>query len=332
MGIKHIKLRSEPDRPAIIGMGSSSCRGVRILSKLSVAAIFLWLISSANTAMSQELSPRAFWPAPKGTNALVISYQHQTGDVLTDPTLPISGVDSRINYLATTYQKTLGLFGRTANLLISVPYTQSTTTGILEGQFARRDFSDMGDSRIQLSINLKGAPSMSVQEFQELRRQPRTIIGASLLIQPPTGAYDEEFLINAGTNRWAAKLGLGIIWPIRPTWLLEADIGAWFFSDNDEFLGNTREQDPIASVAFHLIKRIKPGFWASLDANYYRGGESTIGGEKRSDLQRNSRFGGTIVFPFMKQHAIKLSYSTGIVTASGGDFDMYSVNYLFAWR
>ena len=189
----------------------------------------------------------------------------------------------------------------------------------------------MSDARILLSINLRGAPSMDADGFKALRAKPRTIIGASILIQPPTGAYEPDKIINAGTNRWAAKIAMGLIWPIRPTWLLEADVGAWFFGDNDEFIGTTRQQDPIASAEFHLVKRIRPGFWASLDLNYYRGGQTTVGEDQRADLLRNSRLGGTLVIPFKGHHAIRASYSTGIVTSSGGDYENFSVNYAYAW-
>ena len=41
--------------------------------------------------------------------------------------------------------------------------------------------------------------------FRELLKNPRTIIGASLLIQAPTGQYESDRLINNGTNRWSVK-------------------------------------------------------------------------------------------------------------------------------
>lgn len=302
-------------------------KNISIVSVLFVAG--LWL--APTPAAAQELVPRAYWPAPKGTNVLVFGYQYSSGDVVTDPTLPLTGVDSRINAGSLAYQRTFSLFDRTANIQFAVPYVYGTTTGVVEGEFRRRDLSHFGDSRIQLSINLKGAPSMDRAEFQELRANPRPIIGASFMIVPPTGAYDPDRLINAGTNRWAAKVGLGAIWPLRPTWLLETDLNAWFFGDNDEFLGQTRRQDPIASLDFHLVKRIRPGFWASLDANYYYGGKSTVGGRARSDLQRNSRFGATMVYPFKGHHALRFAWSTGVVTESGGDYDMYTFNYIYAW-
>ena len=43
--------------------------------------------------------------------------------------------------------------------------------------------------------------------------------------------------------------------------LREAEAGLWLFGDNDEFVGQTREQDPIVSTEVHLIKLITPRAW-----------------------------------------------------------------------
>ena len=84
----------------------------------------------------------------------------------------------------------------------------------------------------------------------------------------------------------------------------------------------------IFATEIHLVKRFRPGFWAALDLNFFTGGQSTIGGEVRADLQRNSRIGVTLVYPFGRRHAIKAAYSTGVVTASGGDFQQFLLGYL----
>jgi hypothetical protein len=167
--------------------------------------------------------------------------------------------------------------------------------------------------------------------FRELARNPHTIIGASLQVQAPTGEYESDKLINIGTNRWSVKPAIGAIWPLRPKWLLEAELGVWIYGDNDDFLGETREQDPIAAVEVHLIHILTPAVWVALDANYYSGGRTTVGGVEGSDVQRNSRFGATLLMPIKGRHAVRGSYSTGVVTESGGDFDMFSLAYMYVW-
>jgi hypothetical protein len=119
--------------------------------------------------------------------------------------------------------------------------------------------------------------------------------------------------------------------PITPTWVIEVEFGVWLFGDNDDFLGEKRKQDKIISAEIHLVKRIRPGFWASLDANFYTGGETRVGDTVQGNLQRNSRAGVTGVFPIHGRHAIRGSYSTGVATRSGGDFEIVTLSYLYIW-
>jgi len=295
-----------------------------------IRVMLLSLLSTASLA--QELAPRAYWPAPSGTNLLILGYQYSTGDVVADASLPLAGVKSDTNFAQISYQRHLGLFGRASNLQFTMPYSWGTTKGYVADEFHSRHISAVADTRVRLSVNLRGAPTMDQAGFKALRASPRTLIGASLLLQLPTGGYDRDRLINAGTNRWAVKPAIGVIWPVRASWLLEFELGAWFYGENDKFQQRTRQQDPMLSAEFHVVKRIRPGFWASLDLNYYVGGRTSIDHARQNDFQRNSRVGATLVFPFKERHGLRFSLSTGIRTESGGDFDTIGLNYLFAWR
>ena len=176
-------------------------------------------------------------------------------------------------------------------------------------------------------MNLLGAPTMTPPEFQALRADPHLILGASLKVLAPTGSYDKDRLINVGANRWAAKLELGSVIPLRPKWLLELAAGTWFFTDDDDFLVGKREQEPIYAFQFHLVHRFKPGFWVSLDANYFTGGRQTIGGNELVDVLHNSRIGAMIAVPFRGRHAIKFGYFIGARTEYGSDFDQFLLSY-----
>ena len=282
-------------------------------------------------AHAQELAPRAYWPMPAGTNVLVPGYQYSTGDIVTDPSLPLIGVDSEIHFALLSYQRTFGLWGRTANVQVNLPYSEGDTEGFVNGEFRTREVAGMADTRIRFAINLKGAPVLDRAAFQALTKNPVTIVGASLLIQAPTGEYEHDKVINLGTNRWAVKPAIGVIKPLGPSWFFEFDAGVWLFGENDSFLGETRKQDPILSTEFHLIKEIRAGFWASLDANFYVGGSTRVGNGEKINLQRNSRIGITTTFPIRGRHALRGSFSTGAVTESGGDFESFALSYIYAW-
>ena len=140
------------------------------------------LASLCSPGVAQELAPRAYWPTPNGTNVLVVTYQKTTGDIVTDPSLPLTGVDSDIDYLQLSYQRTFSLRDRTATVQLSLPFSRGETEGFVDGMFRRRETSGTSDARARLAVNLKGAPSMDAAGFQSLRENPETIVGASLLV------------------------------------------------------------------------------------------------------------------------------------------------------
>lgn len=288
----------------------------------------LWLTEGA----AQEITPRLFWPTPKGTTVLVAGYSYSNGDVFFDPSIAIEGANADINTGVLAYTQTLDLWGRTSNLLVSLPYSDGTVQGLLEGSPEETEFSDFGDLSITLNVNLRGAPTMNREGFLAFRANPRPIIGASLKLIAPTGKYDSDRLINVGSNRWAGRLKLGTALILDRSWLLELSASGWFFGDDPDFLTGRKEQDPVYTLESNLIKRIRPGLWASLDVTYYRGGRQTIAGNRLENAQRNVKIGGTLVIPFLGRHAIKIGYANGVIIRYGDDFNELLLSYQVAIR
>ena len=252
--------------------------------KLKVCKLLgLALLLPAFNVNAQELSPRAYWPSPVGTQVLTVGYSRNSGDIIPDRSLPVTGVDSDIDSFVLGYRRTLGLWGRTANITVEAPYVSGTTVATREdGVDLEREYEGVGDLGVMFSVNLLGAPAMTQPEFRLERSSFRHVLGASVKVVAPTGKYDSNKVINIGANRWAAKAELGYIAVLNAKWVLETSLGAWFFEDNDDFLDMTKEQEPVVSLQGHLIHRFRPGFWASLDVTYYEGGRSTIGENTRS--------------------------------------------------
>ncbi|MCR9107085.1 MAG: transporter [Gammaproteobacteria bacterium] len=286
------------------------------------------LCTAPRHAISQELSPRAYWPAPTGTQIMTIGYAFTTGDIIPDPSLPVTGFDSDINAVKIGYLRTLELFGRSSNLQVELPYAngRSSVAGPDDIQI-QRDYKGQGDITTTLSINLLGAPAMDAGDFAALRESPRPILGASLKVVAPTGRYDADRLLNVGANRWAAKAELGYMQVLTSKWLLESQAGLWLFADNDDFLGARKEQDPIASVQFHLVRRFSPGFWGSINTSLYRGGRSRVAGVKLDDLQRDMKVGATLAFPVARGHVVRVGYNTGSINDDGETFHELSLAY-----
>ncbi|MEH6592805.1 MAG: transporter [Halioglobus sp.] len=296
--------------------------------KITLPVLFTVAMLLPSMSWAQELTPRAYWPAPKGTRIATIGYSYVSGDTIPDPSLPLTGVDSAIGSLSLGYLQTISLWGRSANVIVELPYSDGDTVGTGNfGENLKREYKGVGDASATLSVNFLGAPSMTPPEFAELRLDPGLIIGGSLKLVAPTGRYDSDRLINVSANRWAMKAELGVIVPIREKWLLEVDLGGWFFADNDDFLGLTKEQEPLAALQAHLVHTFNRGFWVSLDTSFYTGGRSTVGGRQLDDLQRDSKLGLTLVYPLGGKQALKVGYSMGSVIDTDEDFDVFILTY-----
>ncbi|MGH9629496.1 MAG: transporter [Bryobacteraceae bacterium] len=225
-------------------------------------------------------------------NALVVAYGRSGGDVLFDPSLPVEDVRATIHSGALGYYRSIGLFGRSANIRIGMPYALGNMRGLLAGADTEIYRSGVADMRVQISANLIGAPQMNLRQFAEYRRG--TTIWSSLAMVIPTGQYDPARLINIGTNRWAFKPEMAMS-QATGKWTVEGYAAAWLFTKNPQFQGNhVRKQSPLLTYQVHLSRNLKPGLWWAADFTYYHGGASQIGEVERQDFLRNARLGLTV--------------------------------------
>ena len=280
-------------------------------------------------ASAQELEPGAYWPIPRGTNIVTTVYSFNVGDVAFDPSAPIDEARATIHTTAVAFARAFAFAGQSANASVMVPIIAGHLEGLYFGEPAEVDRLGMGDPRFKVAVNLVGAPTMRPADFAKYRM--RTLLGVSLNVAPPLGQYKPTQLINVGTNRWSFKPEVGLVHGFR-RWLIEAMVGVWVFTDNDEFYGGrTREQDPITVAQVHVTYRFHGGMWLAGDANFYAGGRTTVGGVESLDLQRNSRIGATFSKAFTRHHAVRASVSRGAYTTVGADFTSVAVGYNYLW-
>lgn len=278
---------------------------------------------------AQELEPRAYSASPVGTNFIVANYTRLTGEVLTDPSLPITDVQAEINLETFGYVRTFGFTRRLASLSILMPFAQTDVSGNVFDAPREVHRAGIGDMRMRFAMGLVGAPALTPGEFA--RREPATSMGASLTVIAPTGQYTPSRLINIGSNRWAFKPEIGISHPIGK-WLVEGSAGVWLYTDNAEFLGGQRRsQAPLSVLQFHAGYTFRPGLWLAADAGVYAGGETKLDGIAKQDRQENTRYGLTLSLPVTRDWSAKLSWSKGLVTRAGGDYKAVSLTLQYRW-
>lgn len=295
----------------------------RLLILIILTAIF------TNSVVAQEMEPRAYSPAPTGTQFLVLAYAYQSGDVLLDSSLPLKDVKINLNAASIGYGRTFNLAGRQANVVVLAPYIWGKAQGTVFEDQVRVTRSGGGDVRVRFSTLFKGGEALRPKEFAE--RKPTTIVGASLSIVIPTGQYDPARLVNPGSNRWAFKPEIGVSKPIG-RWTFEGMGGAWLFTANDSFLGNSRRwQKPMASFQGAVIYTLRRRMWASANATFYSGGSTVLNGTENNDRQKNARIGAQFSYPLNNRQSVKLAWAKGVTTRVGGNLNTVAVAWQYAW-
>jgi len=307
--------------------------------RLSFKCLLTLVCSAASLSplWSQDLAPRAYVITPLHSNALTLTYSLYSGNILLDGALPVTDASATVHVPILSLYHALNFFGRSANIVATLPYGVGDFQGKLLTTQTTVHRSGLLDSSFRFSVNLKGGPAMDARQMSQWRQ--KTLIGVSLRVVAPTGQYDPTKLVNFGANRWAFKpeIGLSKRWG---NWLLDTYGGAWLYTTNNEYFSKnqyypgirSQSQAAIGSFEGHLSYDVKPRLWASLDGNFWVGGSTTVNGVPNSNTQqRNSRIGGTFSYPVSKHQSLKVSYSRGDYIRFGGNFNNVSCAWQYSW-
>ncbi len=280
-------------------------------------------------AAAQDIEPRAFANTPVGVNFLVGGYAWTRGGLSTDPSIPLTQARLRTSSLLLGYAHSFSLLGMSAKVDAIAPFTWLSGDALLAGEPIERTVSGFGDPRFRVSVNFLGAPALTLEEFERWRQD--LIVGASFQVSVPAGQYDTSRVVNLGTNRWSFRPELGASKAFGPL-TLELTGAATFFTDNADFAGGrTRSQAPILSVQAHAIHGFGGGTWASLDATYFTGGETTVDGARKDDRLSNWRVGATLSVPLDRNYSLRFYASRGVSARTRNNFDLVGFAVQYRW-
>ncbi len=292
-------------------------------------------VGSLHMANAQDLAPRAYVITPLHFNSITLTWSFYDGSI-NYGALPVTGATGTYSVPIFSYYHSFSFFGRSANVVASLPYAVGSFQGRVPGAEPHLYRSGLLDSVFRFSVNLKGGPAPPL-EFR--RWKQKVLLGVSLKVTAPTGQYDPTKLINWGTNRWSFKpeFGYSQRWG---KWIVDGYAGVWFFTTNQDFFsGNayfpgtrSQTQKPIGALEGHLSYDFKQRLWASLDGNFWFGGSTSVDGvENSATKELNSRLGGTASVPITKHQSLKFSYSNGTYIRFGGNYQNVSVAWQYFW-
>jgi hypothetical protein len=300
--------------------------------RLASTAVLTAALVIATRVRAQELEPRSYSASPVGANFASVSYAYSSGDVLFDPTVPITNARAWLSGASLGYGRTFGIGRFQALALIGLPYGWGWFSGTVGTSDSTTTRAGPGDVRAKLSINLIGPPAMAPAEFARTPHSP-WIAGASLAVSAPTGQYNHTRLINIGAHRWSFKPEVGVSYNWRARWFFETYGGVTFFADNDAFYpGAVRlAQDPLTSVQAHASYTIAPRTWAALESTWYAGGATRSNGGAPTARQDNTRVGALLAIGITPRQSLKLGYSFGSSIRVGQSFRTAALSYQVLW-
>jgi hypothetical protein len=318
------------------------------------ATLAIILSFSGGPALAVDDGARAYWKGRDGTN--VVSFQYlnlnlQASDAQQfDPSQYIyPNSDTEANIMIANYVRHLTLFNRASSLAVnliggSVDVDVNTSLvppgflppGVTPGGSLRQSASGYADPSVQLDVNLFGTSRLK-STVDLVNYEPTWTIDAAVLLAFPIGQYDEDKLVNMGLNRWWGRFAFpfkyhfGVFSPGYMT-SLEITPAVWLFAENDDFVGQKLENDPLWQIEAHLTHDFTRSFFGSLDLLYRGGFQSEINGVEVGDKLDVGNLGLTLNYQATDSLTIRTSYSSNVFGDSDLDNSIIRIQLVYAWH
>ena len=286
-----------------------------------------------------QVPARFYWKTLSDSNAVPVIFQSLSGN--TNPFDPAHIITPGANLDATLgivgYARTFSLFDRAAMAALLFPMGNISGEVTVAGRTFNQSASGFGDPMIEFNVNVIGPPAQkNIPDV--LRYEPGFSIDLLADLAVPIGEYDSSQPLNIGQNRWYGRFGVPTILQIGP-WVpgqrmtLEFLPAVWFFGNNDDYVGQTMETDPLYQLDAHLTRDITEKLWASLDAAWYYGGEATIN-DVQGEKLNNIGLGITLGYQINDNLNLTVGYKSTINDSSSDDLrmDSFMVTLVFGWH
>lgn len=297
-----------------------------IINQCFITLIIFFISSIVN---GQDLEPRAYANVPIGINVLAVGYGYNTGNVLTDPSLPIEDFVINTHILAVNYIHSFSLSKKLARVQVSLPTANMQGHVTQNGELITGTRTGFADMRIRFGVNLTGSPALDRKNFRQYEQ--KAIFGVSLVTSVPIGLYYSDKKINLGSNRWGFKPEIGVSKRFKNVYA-EAYVGTWFYTNNTNYFGgNELKQKPTMSFQAHASYYFKNQMWFGINTNWYEVGEVAINDVYTGDTQKDWRLGATFSVPLTKSQSLRLQYHTGIYADLGLNYDSLTLAYQYVF-
>jgi len=286
-----------------------------------------------------QVPARFYWKTLSDSNAVPVIFQSLSGNTNPfDPAhtiAPGASLDATLGIVG--YARTFSLFDRAAMAALLFPMGHISGEVTVAGRTFNQSANGFGDPMIEFNLNVIGPPAQK-DIPAVMRYEPGFSVDLLADLAVPIGEYDNSQPLNIGQNRWYGRFGMPTILQIGP-WVpgqrmtLELLPAVWFFGNNDDYVGQTIETDPLFQLDAHLTRDITEKLWASLDAAWYYGGEATIN-DVQGEKLNNIGLGITLGYQINDNLNLTVGYKSTINDSSSDDLrmDSFMVSLVFGWH
>jgi hypothetical protein len=310
--------------------------GVR--SALTIAALAA-LAALGPRPASAQVPARFYWKTLSGANAVPLIYNSMSGNTNPlDPAHLVSpGSEVEANVAIGGYGRAFTLLGRGALVAVLVPMGNISGEATAAGQSFSETARGFGDPTVELDVNLIGPPAQR-NLVDALRYEPGFSLDLIVDLAVPIGEYDDSRPLNLGQNRWYGRVGAPVVWQLG-AWVpgrrttLELLPAVWLFGENDDYVGQTLETDPLFQLDAHLTRDFVERLWGSLDGSWYQGGQASLDGVEGEALD-NLAFGLTLGYQVNDNLGLTVGYKSTVADGAPGDLQMdgFMVSLVAGWH
>jgi len=175
------------------------------------------------------------------------------------------------------------------------------------------------------------------RNFELYDYEPTWTIDVATMLGLPIGTYDSDKLVNLGQNRWFGRIALPVkyhfgVFSSGYMKSFELIPSVWLFAENDDFMGQKLENDPMLQIEAHLTSDFTPSLWGSLDLLYRGGFQSKIDGVEMGEELDIGDLGYTLNFQVNDNLGIRASFSSNVFGDSDLDNSMIRLQLVYGWH
>ncbi len=327
----------------------------KYMSLLGAIAFTAAFMSMASSAIAIDDGPRAYWKARDGAHVVSTQYlfldMQATDSQIFDPAhfiFPNANAEANLFLASYAYHFTLfdrrpssiafNVLGGSADVNVSTTIVQSQflPAGVVRGASFSQSASGWGDPTVQIDVNLFGTPPL-ISTVDLLNYEPTYTVDVAVMLAAPIGNYDGDRLINMGLNRFFGRFALPMkyhfgVFAAGYNTTIELTPSVWVFGENDDFLGQKLENEPIWQLEGHVTHDFTRTFYGSLDFLYRRGFQSEFNGVGVGDELVIGNIGLTLNFNVTDNMSIRAGYSSNVFGDDGLDNSVTRIQFVYGWH